>query len=187
MFSTQNNKLNPINNKRKNMNKFSQIFFIVVSIMIISTVASAQGTLPDVNLKTLDGKTVKLNDIVSEGKITVLNFWATWCNPCKKELDTIKDFYPEWRDEYNVEFIAVSIDNAGTIRKVKPMVGQRGWEYSVYTDEKGDMMRELNFQTIPQTFLLDQKKNIVYTHNGYVAGDEYDLEDEIKAVFEKSK
>lgn len=169
------------------MNK-SIISLILFSVAIMFSMAvNAQSALPDVKLKTLDGQTVKLNEIVSEGKITVLNFWATWCNPCKKELDTIKDFYPEWREDYDVEFIAVSIDNAGTIRKVKPMVGQRGWEYSIYTDEKGDMMRELNFQTIPQTFLLDKNKNIVYTHNGYIAGDEYNLEDQIKAVFEKSK
>lgn len=156
------------------------IFFLLLST--VSIVLSAQTTLPDVNIKTLDGQSVKLDDIVKKDKITVLNFWATWCVPCKKELDTIKDLYPDWQEDYDVEFIAISIDNTGSMRKVKPMVTQRGWEYTIYTDEQGDLMRALNFQTVPQTFLLDQNKNIVYSHSGYISGDELDLEDEIKKL-----
>lgn len=158
---------------------------ILALFLFISGGIFGQNNLPDVKIKTLEGKTVNLDDIVSKDKITVINFWATWCNPCKKELDTIKDLYEEWQEEYDVEIIAISIDNAGTLRKVKPMVGQRGWKYSVYTDEEGDLMRALNFQTIPQTFLLDKDKNIVYSHNGYVAGDEEDLEDEIRKIATK--
>jgi cytochrome c biogenesis protein CcmG/thiol:disulfide interchange protein DsbE len=157
-----------------------ELLFILICFFAVSL--QAQTSLPDATIKTLDGKSVKLDEVVSKGKITVLNFWATWCNPCKKELDTIKDLYTEWQEEYDVEFIAISIDNAGNLRKVKPMVAQKGWKYSVYTDEQGDLMRALNFQTIPQTFLLDQNKKIVYSHNGYVAGDEYDLEEEIKKL-----
>ena len=155
------------------------ILFTIITLIAFTLSLTAQSTLPDVTVKTLDGKNVKIDDAVKKGKITVLNFWATWCNPCKKELDTMKDMYAEWSEKYDVEFIAVSIDNSGTLRKVKPMVGQKGWEYTIYTDENGDLMRALNFQTIPQTFLLDKNKNIVYSHNGYVAGDEYELEDQI--------
>jgi cytochrome c biogenesis protein CcmG/thiol:disulfide interchange protein DsbE len=150
------------------------------AMLSFSGTLMAQSGLPDVTIKTLDGKSVKLDQAVKKGKITVLNFWATWCNPCKKELDTIKELYPEWQEKYDVEFIAISIDNAGNLRKVKPMVAQKGWKYTVYTDEQGDLMRSLNFQTIPQTFLLDRDKKIIYSHNGYVAGDEEDLEAAIK-------
>jgi len=158
--------------------------FIILFAILFSFTADilAQNELPDVKIKTLEGKTVKLDEAVKKDKITVINFWATWCNPCKKELDTISELYEEWQEEYDVEIIAISIDNAGTLRKVKPMVAQRGWKYSIYTDEEGDLMRALNFQTIPQTFLLDKNKKIVYAHNGYVAGDELDLEDEIKKL-----
>lgn len=155
------------------------------TVLILFSLFSFTGIfaqLPDVTVKTLEGESVKLDAIVKKGKITVLNFWATWCNPCKKELDVIKDMYEEWKELYDVEFIAISIDNAGTLKKVKPMVAQKQWEYSVYTDEQGDLMRAMNFQTIPQTFLFDANRNIVYSHNGYNAGDEYELEDQIKKV-----
>lgn len=157
------------------------VFFLVCFLSFVN-VNFGQNTLPDVNIKNLDGQNVKLNDIVKKDKITVLNFWATWCNPCKKELDIIKDMYPEWQEKYDVEFIAISIDDTRQVRRVKPLVAQKGWKYSIYTDEKGDLMRSLNFQTIPQTFLLDKNKNIVYSHNGYVSGDEFELEDQIKKL-----
>lgn len=153
---------------------------LIFSALFLMTGVFAQGTLPDVTVKTLDGENVKLDAIVKKGKITVLNFWATWCNPCKKELDVIKDMYEEWKELYDIEFIAISIDNAGTMKKVKPMVAQKQWEYTVFTDEQGDLMRALNFQTIPQTFLFDADRKIVYSHNGYNAGDEFELEDQIK-------
>lgn len=159
---------------------------ILLPCLLLSISAFAvqgQSSLPDVTIKTLDGQNIKIDDAVKKGKITVLNFWATWCNPCKKELDTMKDMYAEWSEKYDVEFIAISIDNSGSLRKVKPMVGQKGWKYTIYTDEKGDLMRALNFQTIPQTFLLDRNKKTVYSHNGYVAGDEYELEDQIIKTF----
>jgi cytochrome c biogenesis protein CcmG, thiol:disulfide interchange protein DsbE len=146
------------------------------------TPLASQNSLPEVTIKTLEGQSVKLDDVVKKGKITVLNFWATWCNPCKKELDVIKELYVEWQKEYDVEFIAISIDDTRQVRRVKPLVAQKGWKYSIYTDEKGDLMRALNFQTIPQTFLLDKNRNIVYSHNGYVSGDEEELEDQIKKL-----
>jgi cytochrome c biogenesis protein CcmG, thiol:disulfide interchange protein DsbE len=173
---------------------FTQMTFSIVRpitslflfiLLLVSFSLQAQSELPDVTIKTMDGKPVKLEEAIKKGKITVLNFWATWCNPCKKELDTIKDLYEDWQDEYDVEFIAVSIDDVGTLRKVKPMVAQRGWEYTIYTDEQGDLKRALNFQTIPQTFLLDQNRKIVYSHNGYVAGDEYELEEQIAKLAKK--
>lgn len=159
--------------------------FLFSLLLIFALSFPAFSQLPDVSLKTLEGKTVKLEDIVSKGKITVLNFWATWCNPCKKELDTIKDLYADWQSAYDVEFIAISIDDTRSMRKVKPMVGEKKWKYSIYLDEKQDMLKAFNFQTIPQTFVLDKNKKVVYSHNGYVSGDEIELEDQLRKLSAK--
>lgn len=159
--------------------------FLFSLILIFALSSTAFSQLPDVSLKTLEGKTVKLEDVVSKEKITVLNFWATWCNPCKKELDTIKDLYASWQTEYDVEFIAISIDDTRSMRKVKPMVGEKKWKYSIYLDEKQDMLKAFNFQTIPRTFVLDKNKKVVYSHNGYIAGDEIELEEQLRKLSAK--
>lgn len=141
----------------------------------------AQNTLPDVDAKTLDGQTVNLLEAYggSSGKITVISFWATWCSPCKKELDAIMDFYPDWQEDYNVEVVAITIDDQRSLAKVGPIVQTKGWDYTILHGDEQVMRNAFNFATIPQTFVVDQEGNIVYTHNGYVPGDEDELDDKL--------
>lgn len=143
---------------------------------------SAQKALPSIAVKTLDGKTVDLKDFVKQDQITVISVWATWCKPCHSELDAIAELYSDWQKQYKVNLIAVSIDTQRDLSKVNPLVKTFGWKYTILSDVNQKMLQTLNFQTIPQTFLIDQKGNIVYAHSGYVAGVEYELEDEIKKL-----
>jgi len=133
--------------------------------------------LPSIEVKKLTGETVDLQSYANNGKITVISFWATWCSPCKRELDAIADIYPEWQEDYNMELLAVTIDDARALAKVRPMVESKGWEYEVLSDTKQACQQALNFQPIPQTFVVDLEGNIVYNHNGYKPGDEYELEE----------
>jgi peroxiredoxin len=149
-----------------------------------SATAFGQKQLPSVEVKTLDGQVINIQEFAENGKITVLSFWATWCSPCKKELDAIADLYPDWQEEYDMELVAITIDTQRALAKVNPMVAAKAWEYVVLSDVNQDLKNALNFQTVPQTYLLDQDGNIVYIHSGYVPGDEYELEDKIKALAE---
>lgn len=167
-------------------NKHMQIKFFLLFIFFVSVFFKTYGqetkSLPDVLLKDVEGKSVNMKDVTSSGKITVISFWATWCAPCKKELTNISELYAEWKKEYDMEIVAVSIDNARNIAKVKPYVDGQGWEYKVLLDVNEDLKRAMNIATIPFTVLLDKKGNIVYTHSGYVEGDEFILEEKIQQV-----
>ena len=143
----------------------------------------AQKSIPSVDIKTLTGQPVNIKDYTHKGeKITILSFWATWCKPCIQELDAIKDLYADWQAEYNVQLVAVTIDDQRTLAKVPPLVQTKGWEYVVLADPNRALMAALNFQTPPQTFLLNQKGDVIYEHTGYVPGNEYELEEKIKAA-----
>jgi cytochrome c biogenesis protein CcmG/thiol:disulfide interchange protein DsbE len=147
--------------------------FVLLSAFTYNNAPAADGkTLPSVNIKSLDGKTVNIQDFVGKGKVTVISFWATWCSPCKRELDAIADIYPD--------LLAITIDDARGVAKVPAMVAAKGWDYTVLSDSKQELQRALNFQTVPQTFLLNGAGEIVYTHSGYSPGDEFELEEEIK-------
>lgn len=146
-------------------------------IVFLSSFITVDKTFPPINVKDLSGKTVNVQDYLGKGKVTVVSFWATWCSPCKRELDAIAELYPEWQEKYNVELIAITIDDARGFAKVPAMVSSKGWEYTILADTKQELQRALNFQTVPQTFVLDEKGNIIYTHNGYNPGDEDELED----------
>lgn len=155
---------------------------LVLSLMSIATFAQDSKTLPSVEVRTLDGQTVDIQQYAQDGKITVLSFWATWCSPCKKELDAIADLYEYWQEDYDVEIVAITIDTQRALAKVKPMVAAKGWSYTILSDANQQLQNALNFQTIPQTFVLDQDGQIVYSHSGYIPGDEYELEDKLKKL-----
>jgi thiol-disulfide isomerase/thioredoxin len=145
--------------------------------VLFSLALSAQKTLPSVNVKTLDGKTVNLKEYAAQsGKTIIIDFWATWCSPCKKELDDIAELYPDWQEAYNVELLAITIDNQRALPKVPGIVETKGWEYTIFAGNEEEMRSAFNFQTIPQTLVADKNGNIVFEHNGYVPGDEVELE-----------
>jgi len=148
----------------------------ILGLFMMSFVVS-ENVFPSVDLKSLDGKTVSTDDFINDGKVTVISFWATWCSPCKRELDAIADIYPDWQEEYDVELVAITIDNSRQLTKVPGIVSSKQWDYKVLSDSKQKLQRALNFETIPQTFVLDKKGNIVYSHNGYNPGDEVELEE----------
>ena len=140
---------------------------------------NAAKTLPSANVKTMEGQTLNVEELGKTGKITVISFWATWCSPCKKELDAMKPLADEWK-KLGIEIIAVTIDDAQQLAKVKPMVAQKKWTYKILSDQNKDMQRLLSFQSIPQTFVVDKKGNIIYSHNGYTPGDEHELDKKLK-------
>jgi peroxiredoxin len=79
-----------------------------------------------------------------------------------------------------VKIVTVSIDDSRSSTKVKPYADSQRWQFDLLLDPNQDLKRELNIQTVPFTALLNKQGKIVYTHSGYVEGDELVLEDEIK-------
>ena len=143
---------------------------------------SQNRTLPRVDLKTLDNITFNSSEFNNNGKPIVISFWATWCKPCIKELNNIAEVYEDWQEETGVKVIAVSIDDARNMSKVKPKVNALLWDYEIYCDPNGDFKRAMGVGTVPHTFLLNENKEIVYQHTGYKDGDEYDLFKKIEAL-----
>ena len=150
-------------------------------IGLYSLVALSQNELPNINLKTLEGKTVSISDQTNKGGITIISLWATWCVPCLKELDAINDLYQEWQEETNVELLAISVDDSRTVKRVKSMVNGKNWDYTVLLDTNNDFKRALNASSIPLTIVVRNNK-IIYEHSGYSPGAELELYEKIKSL-----
>lgn len=138
--------------------------------------------IPDVTVKNLDNSSFQTGEIENDGKPIIINFWATWCSPCKRELNTIAEEYQDWVDETGVKLVAISIDDARNMHKVKPYIDGQGWEYEVYIDPNADFKRAMNVNNVPHTFLVDGKGNIVWQHNSYAPGDEMELYDLVEKL-----
>jgi len=156
-----------------------------LTLVFACTFAMAQKKIPAVSLKTMDGKNISTSTFENDGKPIIINFWATWCSPCKRELNNISDVYEDWVDETGVKLIAISMDDSRNMHKVKPYVDAKGWEYEVYIDPNSDLVRALGVNNPPQTFLLNSKLEIVWSHNGYAEGDEDELYEEVKKLVGK--
>jgi len=161
--------------------------YFSLSLLLLVNISFAQlntnnKELSSVKVRTLDGKEIDIKTYVKTGKITIISFWATWCSPCKKELDNMNPLLDDWKKKYNVDMIAVSIDNSQNAQNVKPLVKGKNWDFDVLLDVNGDTKRTFNYNTIPFTVLVNKDKKIVYQHSGYVEGDENHLEEEIKKI-----
>ena len=148
-------------------------FFLMAALAAVVNMVSAQ--LPKVTLKDINGKSIATDTLLNDGKPFIIDFFATWCKPCNRELDAIAEVYDEWKEETGVKIFAVSIDQGQNINKVKPLVDNHGWEYDVLLDPNGDFKRALGIQMIPYVLILDGNGTIVYKHNGYTDGAESEL------------
>jgi cytochrome c biogenesis protein CcmG/thiol:disulfide interchange protein DsbE len=141
--------------------------------------------IPEVTLSDIDGKKINVADLGKTGKITVFSFWATWCIPCKKELTNIADLYEEWQKKYNVQIVAVSIDDSRSAGKVKPYIESQRWTYQVLLDVNQDLKRAFDIQSVPFTVIVDATGKVVSNHSGYIEGDEFVVEEELQKLTKK--
>ena len=151
----------------------------ILAVFFISTFAICQNELPVTDLTTLDGKTITTAEMIEDDDVSIISLWATWCVPCLKELDAISEIYPDWQDETNVNLYAVSVDDSRTVKRVKPLINGKGWEYDILLDTNNDFKRALGASTVPLTLLVKNGK-IVYRHSGYNPGAEYELYEKVK-------
>ena len=159
--------------------------FLLSTLTILSFTVFSQSekrAIPSIKVTDMEGTTINTSDFNNDGKPMIINFWATWCSPCKRELNNIADVYDEWVEETGVKLIAISIDDARNAGKVAPYVNGKSWDYEVYIDSNQDFKRALNVNNVPHTFLVNGKGEIVWQHNSYSEGDEDELYEAVKKL-----
>ena len=137
---------------------------------------SAKGkTAPEFALKDANGQTVHLADY--KGKVVLLDFWATWCGPCKIEIPWFMDFEQTYKDK-NFAVLGVSLDEDGW-SAVKPYIDGRRINYRVMVGND-DVAQLYGAASLPTTFIIDRSGRIAATHVGLCSKGEYEAD--VKAV-----
>ena len=157
----------------------------IVFIFLVGVVANSFAQLPVIQLKDLTGKVVDTSKLHNDGKPFVISFFATWCKPCNRELKAIHEQYIDWQEETGMKLIAISIDQAQNINKVKPLVDGEGWEYEVLLDPNSDFRRAVGVQMIPHVLIVDGKGKIVESRSGYTEGAEEHIIEKIRELIQK--
>jgi cytochrome c biogenesis protein CcmG, thiol:disulfide interchange protein DsbE len=158
------------------MKKF---LLLLLTVFTIQAATAQVAKLPSVQLKDLSGNTIDTGTLSNNGKPIVICFWATWCSPCKKELNNYAELYEDWQKETGVTIIAVSIDDQRSVSRVAPYVSSVSWDFTVLLDSNKQFAQALGVNNVPHTFLVDGTGNIVWQHNNYAEGDEEELHKEL--------
>lgn len=108
-------------------------------------------TAPDFSLKALDGSTLKLADL--RGKPVMVNFWATWCPPCKEEMPAMEAAYEKARDQ-GIEFLGVDVKEDPSV--VEKFVKEKGYSWTFLLDQDGTAGQRYQITGIPETFFIDR-------------------------------
>jgi len=157
--------------------------YVIILVLSLNFTLFAQEQLPITTLKTLSGSNTTLTEIAAIDDLIVVSLWATWCVPCKNELDAVAEVYDDWVSETGVKYYAVSIDDSRTAKRVRPMINGKGWEFEILLDENSDLKRAFGVSTVPYTVII-KSGEIVFKHTGYTPGFEDELYDQIVALKE---
>tara|TARA_B100001027_G_C16240843_1_gene319318 strand:+ start:489 stop:977 length:489 start_codon:yes stop_codon:yes gene_type:complete len=148
------------------------IFTCIISLFVYFS--NSQKVIPDIGLKTLNGKSIKSSQAINQDGFTIISFWATWCIPCINELDAINEVISDWNKKENITVLAISTDDSRSKKRVRPLINGKDWVFDVISDSNQDFKRALGVVGIPHT-IVTYKSEIIHRRIGYTPGEEEDL------------
>lgn len=136
--------------------KHRHVIYLAFAALTIASTAIASDELAQHELAAFDGSKVTLSSL--RGEVVVVNFWATWCAPCRKELEVMDGWNREWRNR-GARVVAISIDRDA--RKARRFAEDMALSMTVVHDGPDGLARSLDLPSVPCTYLLDRDGNVV--------------------------
>ena len=154
--------------------------FLTVLMMfaaLMANTAAAGTAAPDLSLKKLDNSSFKLSDF--RGDVLYVDFWATWCPPCRKSFPWMEEMHQRYKD-LGFKVIAISLDNKRAV--IDQFLETMTTNFVIAHDPGGDSATQFKVKGMPSSYLIDRKGNIHMTHLGFNTKDKSKLEEEIKKL-----
>ena len=139
--------------------------------------------LPEFSIKDIKNSFRTFEDLKGE-ELTLFDFWATWCKPCRKAIPELNKIYADYRD-MGVQVVGVNCDGPRSQAKVAPMARSLQIKYPVLLDINSDLMNEMNLANFPTLIAVNNEGEVVYVHEGFALGDEVEIRNAIEDLIAK--
>jgi len=162
------------------MNFKNTIIALVFSVFAASSLASSgmEGhTAPDFALKSSTGENLRLSEY--RGDVVMINFWATWCGPCRQEMPLLDELYSRYQ-RVGFNLLGVNIDDDS--RRAMQMAEELGINFPVLFDAQKEVSKLYEVEAMPVTVLVDREGTVRYVHHGYKPGYEDKYLDQIRSL-----
>lgn len=159
----------------KNPSATKTVLTLIFIIASVTTPVFAASTAPDFNLPTLKGGKVQLSQ--HRGEVVYVDFWATWCAPCRKSLPWMEQMHEKYKD-LGFTIIGVSMD--GKREVTEKFIKANGVNFTIARDPKGKIADVFGVRGMPSSYLIDRNGKIIYSHEGFRDSDKGALEQHFK-------
>lgn len=150
-----------------------------ISLVMASAIDAQE---PYFRLKDLSNQWIEYDELKGE-QLTVIDFWATWCQPCVQSIPHLNEMAEEYK-ERGVNFIGVSVDGPRSQSKLAPFLNSMGVTYPILRDINSELMADLNVTAVPTLLIFDASGEMVHLHEGFRPGDETGIANEIESLLE---
>jgi thiol-disulfide isomerase/thioredoxin len=160
------------------------MFYLVLFVLLLSGTATAQDlTNVDFRLQDINGKERSFQELLKarhdSGKgVVLISFWALWCEPCKQEMKAMLPVYEKLKGK-NFTYIAINLDNTKSNAKVRSYVAAQKLPYEFWLDPNSEVFKKLNGTGMPYALIVNTDGKLIAKHQGFFAGDEKKIEEEI--------
>jgi len=141
-------------------------------------------TIPDLKIKLLNGSTTTIHTMVEDGPL-MIDFWATWCVPCKRVMKYLDQYHQDY-EEQGFKVLMINQDTPRSLGKVKSYVVSQDYQFYVGLDPNKNIAKKLNGMVMPTLILVDKGGEVKWRHQGYIAGEEVEINNQIKILLEKN-
>lgn len=162
-----------------------QKILIILMSLIFLTAAAPGRKITNFKLRDMNNKWNEYSELKGS-KLTVIDFWATWCKPCIRSIPKLVKLADKYKDQ-GVAFISINVDGNRSRQKIKPMARSLGINFPVLLDVNGTIKKQLGATAVPTLLIINEKDEVILFHQGYRIGDEKSIEKEIEDYLHAQK